>query len=316
MTPKLRAWLLVLMVTAVCGASLGGLTWYRSRALTVPNMLRRMPLQDALVAYIDFSKLRNAIVKQLPDGTKVNILQLFDGSKVSEDPEYKRFVRQTEFDYTQDLDAALVVFAPAGEYMLVRGRFEWGSLKKYVQAQDGGSCNNLLCRMPGSTPERHISFLPVQSNLMALAVSTDDSAALRMTETASGPGGEVPDAPIWLSIPPSALKSSSKVPEDARPFTKSLEGAESTLIEFVGEGDHFALKLTVRCTNEQDAAGLQTDLTRITNALAQNLESNHHPPSPKELAGILAGGKFTSQGRRVVGHWAIDKAFLESILAG
>ena len=313
MNQKLRAWLLVLMVAALCGATLGGLMWYRSRDLTVAHMLRRMPVQDALVVYVDFSRLRGAIVKQLPDGTSVSILQMFDGAKVSQDPEYKRFVSQTEFDYTQDLDSALVVFAPAGEYMLVRGRFDWTSLKKYVLAQ-AGNCNNLLCRMAGSTPERHISFLPVQSNLMALAVSSDDSAVMRLTETASGPDSEIPRAPVWVSIPPSVVRSGSKLPDDARGFAKSLERAESSTLEFDAEGDHYVVRLNVRCTNEQDAAALQADLTQVTAAIRKNLELNHHQPDPREFAGILSAGTFTTQNRRVFGHWTIDKAFLQSIL--
>jgi len=292
------------MVAALCGASLGGLVWYRSRALTVANLLRRMPVQDALLVYIDLSELRRS-----------GLQQLLEGSKVGEDPEYKRFVRQTDFDYKQDLDSALVAFAPAGKYMLLRGRFEWSSLKKYVQAQ-GGTCNNLLCRMTGSLPERHISFLPVQSNLMALAVSDDDSAALRMTEVASGEDPEIPKAPVWVSIPPSIVRSGTKLPDDAQRFAKSLERAESTTIEFVAEGSHYAAKLSVRCTNEQDAAALQAELTKATAALLQSLELNHHQPDPLELAGVLSAGTFTSQGRRVFGHWVIEQAFLQNILAG
>ena len=302
MTPKLRAWLLVLMVTALCGASLGGLMWYRSHSLTVAKMLKRMPVQDALIVYIGFSDLRP-------------LLQNVDGSRVSEDPEYKRFVQQTEFDYKQDLDSALVAFAPAGEYMLVRGRFEWASLKKYVKSQDG-NCNNLLCRMSGSSPERHISFLPVQSDLMALAVSNDDSAAVRMTEVASGGDPEIPSAPIWVSIPHSFLSSGTKLPDDAQRFAKSLERAESATFEFITEGDHYAVKMSVRCTNEQDAAAIQADLARTTSALLQNLQMNHHQPNPQELAGVLAAGTFTNDGRRVFGHWAIGRKLLENLLAG
>src|SRR6266700_569759 len=123
------------MVTALCGASVWGVIWYRSRALTPAALLRRMPVRDALVLYIDFSQLRRS-----------GILPLLDGSKVGEEPEYKGFVRQTEFDYKQDLDAALVAFAPDGKFMLVRGRFEWKSLFAYATAQ-GGRCNNTFCRM-------------------------------------------------------------------------------------------------------------------------------------------------------------------------
>jgi hypothetical protein len=302
-TQKVRAWLLVLMVTALCGASLGGLVWYRSRALTVANMLRRLPVEDALVVYVDFAELRRG-----------GVLALLDGSRVGEDPDYKRFVYQTEFDYKQDLDSALVAFAPAGKYMLLRGRFEWPSLKKYVVAQDG-RCNNLLCRMIGSLPERHISFLPVQSNLMALAVSTDESAALRMTEVAGRLDPEIPNAPVWVSLAPSIVRSGTKLPDDAQRFARSLERAEATTLEFVTEGGHYAAKLNVRCTNEQDAAALQAELTKATAALLQNLELNHHQPDPLELAGVLSAGTFTNQGRRVTGHWVIQKEFLQNLLA-
>ena len=94
---------MVVGIAAVCGASVWGVAWYRARSLTTAALLRRMPAEDALVAYIDFSELRRG-----------GVLQLLDGSKAGEDPEYQSFVRQTQFDYKKDLDAALVAFAPTG----------------------------------------------------------------------------------------------------------------------------------------------------------------------------------------------------------
>jgi hypothetical protein len=160
--------LVVVGIAAICGASVWGVAWYRSRSLTTAALLRRMPAHDAMVAYIDFSQLRRA-----------GILRLLDGSKAGEDPEYQNFVRQTQFDYQEDLDSAMVAFAPTGRFLLVQGRFDWKSLHAYVESQDG-TCFNSFCRMTGSTPERRISFFPVRSNLMALAVSPDESAALRL----------------------------------------------------------------------------------------------------------------------------------------
>src|SRR6202035_1848538 len=136
----------------------------------------------------------------------------------------KAFVQQTAFDYNEDLDAALIAFAPEGKFMLVRGRFEWKSLRAYALAQDG-HCNNAFCRMPGSAPERHISFFPMQGNLMALAVSSDESAAMRMSEAGPGPDAEIPNAPVWLSIPPSVVKSGQKLPDNTLVFAQSLERA-------------------------------------------------------------------------------------------
>ena len=168
MTPKTRAWLLILLITALCGLTLWGVIWYRSRALSPAAMLRRLPTDDAVVLYIDFSRLRAG-----------GILQLLSASKVGEDPEYQSFVQQTDFDYKQDLDAAMVAFAPKGKYMLLKGRFDWKNLIAYVRNSEG-KCNNSFCKLLGSSPEKRISFFPMQTNLMAMAVSDDDVAALRM----------------------------------------------------------------------------------------------------------------------------------------
>src|SRR4051794_23183259 len=153
-------------------------------------MYQRLPTDDALVVYIDFAALRAG-----------GVMRLLEGSSVGEDAEYRAFVAKTEFDYKQDLDAAMVAFAPSGRYMLLKGRFDWKSLSNYVRSQDG-TCNNSFCRMHGSTPERRISFFPLQSGTMALAVATDEAAALRMNAVAPHAIRQLPAAPVWVSIPP------------------------------------------------------------------------------------------------------------------
>src|ERR1700674_2350322 len=100
-TPKARAWRLISMAAVVCAVSAGGVWWYRSRAVTPAAMLKRMPVEGALLVYIDFSQLRSG-----------GILQRLDRSKVGEDPEYQTFVRRTGFDYKRDLDLAIVSVAP------------------------------------------------------------------------------------------------------------------------------------------------------------------------------------------------------------
>lgn len=304
MSPRFRAWLLILLIAAVCGVSLWGVWWYRSRTLSTAALLKRLPVEDALVFYIDFSELRRA-----------GILQLLDGSKAGEDPEYQRFVRKTEFDYKQDLDAALVSFAPTGKFMLLKGRFDWRSLRAYVTAEDG-KCNNSFCRMAGSTTERRISFFPMQSTLMGLAVSPDESAALRLYEVAPGPDPEVPHAPMWLSIPTSALKSGDDLPTSTRMFAGNMERAETVILTLVPEGQRFAAKLDVRCRNEQDAAEMASQLTRTTSVLRDKIEQEHQKPDPAGLSGVLTSGAFRGEGRRVFGYWPIQRAFVVNMLAG
>ena len=110
-------------------------------------MLKRLPTDDAVVC-----------TSILPNCVAPESLQLLDGSKVGEDPEYQSFVRKTEFDYKQDLDTAMVAFAPKAKYMLLKGRFDWKALKSYVLSTDG-RCNNSLLQNGGQyAGEAHLVF--------------------------------------------------------------------------------------------------------------------------------------------------------------
>ncbi len=304
MTPKTRAWLLILLISALCGLTLWGVIWYRSRALSPAAMLKRLPTDDAVVLYIDFSRLRAG-----------GILQLLSASKVGEDPEYQSFVHQTDFDYKQDLDAAMVAFAPKGKYMLLKGRFDWKNLINYVHDAQG-KCNNSFCKLMGSSPERRISFFPLQTNLMAMAVSEDDVAALRMNTVDPRADAEIPNAPIWLSIPPSVVRSGQSLPPGTQMFARSLERAQAVTLAVVPEGDGFAAKLKVRCASAADATALAADLSKTTGMLRAMIEREHQKANPADLSGFLTAGAFRSEGAQVSGYWPISHALIENLLGG
>jgi hypothetical protein len=295
---------LILLIAALCGLSIWGVAAFRSRSLTPAALLKRMPLQSALVVYLDFSALRRA-----------GILKLIEGSRIAEEPEYQAFVRKTEFDYKQDLDTAMVAFAPTGKFLLLKGRFDWRSLRSYAEGESG-QCYNSLCRLEGSTPDRRISFFPLQANLMAMAVSPDESAALRMQTVAEGPVPEVPAAPVWVSIPASVLKSREDLPAGTRMFARSIEGAETVTLAFAPEGNRVAARLDVRCHDERDAAAAAAALAKATEMLRTGIEREHQTPNPADFSGILAAGAFRSEGRRVLGYWPIERIFLKNVLGG
>jgi hypothetical protein len=303
-TPKTRAWLLILLISALCGLTLWGVIWYRSRALSPAAMLKRLPTDDAVVLYIDFSRLRAG-----------GILQLLSASKVGEDPEYQSFVHQTDFDYKQDLDAAMVAFAPKGKYMLLKGRFDWKNLIAYVH-DSGGKCNNSFCKMSGSSPEKRISFFPMQTNLMAMAVSDDDVAALRMNTVDPRGDAEIPNAPIWLSIPPSVVKSGQSLPPGTQMFARSLERAQAVTLAVVPESDGFAATLKVRCASVADATALAADLSKTTGLLRAMIEREHQKANPADLSGFLTSGAFRSEGAQVSGYWPIARSLIENLLGG
>jgi len=290
------------VIAALCGAAAGGAAWYRARAVSPAALLNRLPRSGALVLFFDFAALRRA-----------GILGAIQAPVAAEDPEYRDFVRQTGFDYKRDLDSALAAFAPGGKFLLLRGRFEWSRLRSYVLAEKG-DCQSALCRMQGSTDDRRISFFPLQTNLMALAISPDESAAVRLQQPVDGPEPEIPDAPVWLSIPSTILRSGD-LPADTQPFARSLEHAESVVLSLTHDGKRVAARLSVRCRTSQDAVELTTQLNRSTELLRAMIAREHRQPNPADLSGVLSSGAFLSVDARVVGSWRIERAFFENLLS-
>jgi len=306
-TSRLRGGLLIGLIATVCACSVWGVAWFRARSVTPGLLLKRLPTSGAIIVYLDFRVLRQA-----------GFFNQIENAKITEDPEYAEFVRNTAFDYKQDLDTAMVAFAPGGKYLLLRGRFDWKRLRAYVESQNG-TCYNSLCRVQGSTLERRISFFPLETNLMALAVSPDESAAVRLQDAAPGPTPEMPaellKAPAWMSIPAAVLRSDG-VPEGARPFTRSMDQAESVFLSFAPEGKRIAARLDVRCRTSEDAASLASQLTRTTALLREMMARDRRTPDSAGLSGVLTAGSFRSEGPRVFGYWPIEPAFLDQLLAG
>ena len=269
-------------------------------------LMRRLPIQGAPLLYVDFAALRQA-----------GILQLLDGAKGAQDPEYLAFVSKTRFDYRQDLDSALVAFAPTGYFMLVKGRFDWPSLRHYALSE-GGFCAYSLCRVPGSSPTRRISFLPLQTTLMAVAVSPDDSAALNMTAAAPGPDPEPPDGGgvVWVSIPGSWLRSRPSLPDGAKMFTRSIEQADSLSLMFAPDAGRVLARLVVHCRSDHEAAEMSAQLILATARLREAIVRENHAPNPSDFSGPLTSGEFHSEGTRVVGRWTLEPAFVHNLLAG
>jgi hypothetical protein len=303
---KKRAALLIIMIASLCGLAVWGVARFRYHQLrTTAEWLQRLPTQDAAVFYVDFAALR-----------KGGVLEMLAGSKVAEEPEYKVFVMKTEFDYTRDLDAVLACFTPRAKYLVVRGRFDWNSLEAYAREQ-GGTCRDALCRMSGSTPDRKISFFPLRPDLMGLAVSPDDSAAIDLESTATRRRAlELPDAPVWVSIPRALLKSGSDLPAGTRMFAHTMEDADDVSIAMAPSGNRFEARLNAQCRSAQQAAALAAQLTAITGMLREMIAREHQTPNARDLSGVLTSGTFNQVGTHVTGSWPLEKGFVEGLLGG
>jgi hypothetical protein len=290
---------------AVCGGAIFAVIFYRSRPLSPAVLLKRLPAKDSLVLAIDFAALRRA-----------GVLQFLDGSKVGREPEYEKFVEETQFNYTQDLDYAVAAFGPYGKFILANGRFDWKALRAYAVSQ-GGVCYNSLCRMQGSAPDRHISFISVQTHLMALAVSPEDDAALLM-QTPEPPVGAVnlpaPDAAVWMFLPPAILKSPGQLPEGTVQFARSVNDAKSVTVGFAPDGDRIAARLNVLCKSDQDALVTTAELTKLTEVLRSVIAHAGQRANPGDWSGVLSSGTFENKGPRVLGYWPIEHTFVQNML--
>jgi hypothetical protein len=296
-----RAGLLVFAALLIAG---GGVYYWRGRTLSPAAQMKRLPASGSAIVYVDFDQLRRG-----------GIFDLFASGKSVEDDDYRKFAQSTHLDWRKDLDSAMVSFAPSGKYMLVRGRFDWTSLQSYAR-QSGGDCEGDTCRMPGSVPERRISFFPMSRGLMALAVSTDDLAAKRMIGETPGPEPQVPVAPIWIRIPGSVLKTAEDLPSGTRMFARTVGSADTVTLLFEPEGNRLAGRLEVVCQNDQDAAAMAAELTKVTTLLREMIEREQQKPNAGDFSGVLTSGTFSAQGRRVVGHWPIERSFVQNVLGG
>jgi hypothetical protein len=292
---------LILGVAALVVAFLGWNAWRNSRTLTDAEMLQRLPTSDAVVISIDFAQLRES-----------GIFNELAGSKVMEEADYQAFVRDTGFDYKRDLELALASFNTGGTYFVVRGHFDWKRLQDYAR-HSGGNCYNELCHMPGSQPDRQISFLPLKHDVMGLAVTTSDSAATQLTQPSGQRVIAVPSQPAWVSMPGSALARTAKSIPGGGLLSSSIGNVDDVMLTIGAKGSAFAARMEAECRTPQDAANLTGQLQALTTLLGGAMQREKKKPDAKDLTGVLTAGQFHQSDRVVYGEWTLQKSFLDNL---
>jgi hypothetical protein len=286
----------------------GAAAWYRihssRRFFDQRNLLSRFPAEDALAMSIDVSALRSA--------------GLLQQSATATEPEYKQFVDSTGFDYRRDLDSLVSSFSRSGTYFIARGRFNWTKLRNYAALQ-GGSCYQDLCRVQGSRPERHISFLPLRNDALALAVSTNDLAATALTKIGQPVTGDIPTAPAWILVPGTELRRQDALPPEMHLVLSALSSADRVVITFGpsagATGPIIEAQLQATCRTQADAGILVSQL-RSTTALLKDALLRDKNRSNDEFATALTAGRFDQNDRRVTAHWPVGKGFIDALTAG
>jgi hypothetical protein len=292
------------MVVALCVAAVAVARWWRvSTSYDGARLISALPVERATVVYVDTGQLRSS-----------GMLALLAGSKAAEEPDYRKFVDDTGFDYRTDLDALAAAFVNNGFYATLRGRFRWKQLTAYAESQ-GGECHYSVCSMLGSTAERNISFYPLKSDVLALAVSPDPRA---VTVIGSGGRARMPALhdPVWISVPAGVFNRLDAFPDGTRAFFSPLAHAEKVVFAAGPQGDRLQLRLEVACATPQAAAELVKQLSSVTGLLKSMIEREHMTPNPRDLSGVLVAGTFEQRQSTVIGTWPLERGFVEALASG
>jgi hypothetical protein len=301
---RLHPLLLLALIVVVCAGLIVGVAALTARrAATTGDLLTYLPSVDGVTLAIDMATLRQS-----------GALVALAGARVAEEPEYQAFVTETGFNYQQDLDLVMARFGKDTSYFLLRGRFDWPRLGGYVRSQ-GGACRNSYCRVGGSTPERQISFFPLKTNIMAMAVGPSADAAWQLAYPQPKPRPETaPARPVWLTISPGVLQNVQNLHPGARLLAAALEGAGEIELSLEIASDRLEALLDVVCRTPGEAAVLSSQLEQVTRMLKATSAPGGAAANPRDLVGVLSGGSYRSQGQHVLGRWPLERAFLESIL--
>jgi hypothetical protein len=301
---RFRPWQLAIIVVVLCAATVAVARWWRiSSPYDAARMISALPTDRATVVYLDTEQLRRS-----------GLLALLAGSKAAEEPDYLKFVNDTGFDYRTDLDAVAAAFVDNRFYATLRGRFRWKQLTAYAESQ-GGECHYSVCTMLGSTADRNISFYPLKSDVLALAVSTEPRA---VTSIGSGSGTQrpVPRDPFWISVPAAVFNRPEAFPAGTRAFISPLAHAEKVVFAVGPQGNRLQLRLEVACATPEAAAELVKQFSSVTGLLKSMIEREHMTPNPRDLSGVLVAGTFEQRQSTVVGTWPVERAFVEALASG
>jgi len=299
---KPQPWQLIVLIAVICCLSVAGMVWFHSRTLTHEALLRRLPTTDATLVWIDFAALR-----------RIGFLELLGGATAAEQPDYQSFVYATRFDYMNDLDGVLASFpGNGGFYSILEGRFDWKTLRSYV-AREHGQCINSLCRFVGSTPEKHISFLPLRRDLMAMSSGPDAYGVNDLLTPRPGPSPAMPQGLAWIKFPGSLPKSLKDLPPGTGSLVRIIGNAPSATLSFVQDGDQLGANLEIECRSDQEATDLASEFAASTETARKAFSLEHTEPNPGDFSGIITSGVFRTQGSRLLGHWPISQQFIRNL---
>jgi hypothetical protein len=303
-----RFWRPAALALLVTIGVVAGIYYYlRPQFVTAAQLLSLLPKSDAVVFYADLKVLR-----------ETGVLKSLDGSKSTQEPDYQHFVADTGFSYSRDLDAVAVASVPNQLFAVLRGHFDWTRLSNYAK-QQGGTCQNAYCQLPGTKPGRWISFFPIRSDVMGMAVSPDPTAAYTLLPRRGVPVTEPPAYPAWVQVPKRVLDDPHDLSPALQVFARALASAEDVTFGITGAPENpaevYLVRLVAQCASDPEASGIRDHLSQLTRLLQSlNDRQPKQQPPADDLAQILVAGKFRTENHNAVGEWHIPRSFFDSLL--
>jgi hypothetical protein len=302
---RAKPWLLVLLI-GVC-AGLAAYLMRRARPPVITSdaeMVALLPRRDLATVFLNVSVLRQA-----------GLLNLIQASRPAQDSDYLQFIRDTGFDYARDIERIAARGTEGQIFLLVRGRFDWARLREYA-SRHGGTCNEKFCQAPTAHAGRWASFLQVQSDMAGIALSADPADVLLLSPRKIERPAEIPNAPLWVSLPHAVLSDTKSLPVPMRLFALALQSADSVVImaeQTAGGSSDLEVRLRAVYENTAAAHTIRTQLEMDTKLLRMELEREHQHVSEGDLTGLLTSGIFEQSGSAITGRWPLRREFLKAL---
>jgi len=268
------------------------------------DLVKQLPPGDFTRFYADLGALRQA-----------GLLHLLTGVSPIQEKDYQEFVRQTQFDYTRDMDA--LAGASDGEqfFFLLRGRFQWDKLKQYAAAH-GGTCRRLSCVVPTSKSGYWVNLVRVQSDVTGLSISANSAAAETLRRKAPETEHAFPTDPVWVSVSRAVLSKPDALPLPMRILAISLQSADRVVLSLGAVTDKqaaFQVELKANFPIEASAETARAQLEIETKMLKLGLQRAHRQPNPADLTGLIAAGSFRRVRKEVLGSWPVRWELLRTL---
>jgi hypothetical protein len=303
---RINSWVLVLFAAMGAGGIYGVLMLHRMwNDPSLGELLQRLPAENALTVHIDLAAIR-----------KVGLAKLLEETPVAEEPDYRRFVSETGFDWNTDLDSVTATQSGKNWYFFARGRFDMEKLRNFALSR-GGLCRNGVCDVAGSGPGRRVSFFPLNGRTLVLASSNAELAVYTVSRQNKPMWeGGVPEGPAWVSFNGSVLEGEPALPSGGRLFGKVLAGTKRTTFTVGGVPGALELKMRALTPDAASAGTVKAQLEGVTAEFKKYFERMGQAGSPGDLSGLLLSGQFGVNGTEVTGRWPLHVEFLKKLAGG